>query len=44
MRLNAPLVGRIRRHFLHWRAVSDEMKQEYYERARSLLEKQHPLR
>jgi hypothetical protein len=38
LRLNAPLVSRIRRHFLHWRAVSDDLKQEFHGRARELLE------
>ncbi len=38
LRLNAPLVRRIRRHFLHWRVVTDDMKHAYHARARSLLE------
>ncbi len=37
-RLNGPLVTRIREHFLHWRAASEEMKQEFYAKAKSLLE------
>ena len=38
LRLNGPLVGRIRRHFLLWRAVTDARKRELYDEARRLLE------
>jgi hypothetical protein len=41
-RLNKPFVAKIRRHFLHWRAVSDEMKEELYTRAKELLEAKGP--
>ena len=37
-RLNAPLVARIRRHFLRWRAASEQQKQDYFAEARALLE------
>jgi hypothetical protein len=40
LRLNGPLVARIRRHFLHWRAVPNDMKQDLHGRARRLLEAQ----
>jgi hypothetical protein len=40
LRLNGPLVARIRQHFLHWRAVPNDMKQDLYRRARELLEAQ----
>jgi hypothetical protein len=38
-RLNPAFVAEIRRHFLHWRAVSDDMKVELYDVAKALLEK-----
>ena len=37
-RLNGPLVKRIRRHFLHWRAVPAESKIGYFDHAKRLLE------
>ena len=37
-RLNAPLVARIRSHFLRWRAASEKQKQDYFAEARALLE------
>ncbi len=37
-RLNGPLVARIRRHFLHWRAASEDMKAEFFVKARALIE------
>ena len=37
-RLNAPLVARIRSHFLRWRAASEQQKQDYFAEARTLLE------
>lgn len=37
-RLNGALVSRIRRHFLHWRAATEDMKQDFYESAKALLE------
>ena len=40
LRLNKPLVARIRRHFLHWRAVPEEMKKDLHAGARKLLEAQ----
>ncbi len=40
LRLNRPLVARIRRHFLLWRAVPDDMKQELFSSARQRLEAQ----
>jgi len=38
IRLNETFVRHIRRHFLHWRAVSDEMKQDLYGKAKGLFE------
>ena len=38
-RLNSTFVGRLRRHFLHWRAVSEEMKADLFIEAKALLEK-----
>ena len=37
-RLNAPLVAKIRGHFLRWRAASEEQKQSYFAEARAMLE------
>lgn len=39
MRLNKGFVSLVRRHFLHWRAVSDEEREEMYEEARATLVK-----
>jgi hypothetical protein len=36
-RLNNTFVARLRQHFLHWRAVSDEMKEELFVEAKALL-------
>ncbi len=36
-RLNIRFIKKIRQHFLHWRAVSDEMKQELYDEAKALI-------
>ena len=41
-RLNAPLVARIRSHFLRWRAASEKQKQDYFAEARALLEATAP--
>jgi hypothetical protein len=38
LRLNHHFVSQIRRHFLHWRAVSAEEREELYQEARALLE------
>ncbi len=38
LRLNTPLVALIRRHFLHWRAVTDDRKEVLYAEARRMLE------
>lgn len=38
LRLNHHFVSQIRRHFLHWRAVSAEDREELYQEARALLE------
>ncbi len=43
-RLNHPFVAHLRRHFLHWRAVSDDMKKELYGHARGRLEATLPGR
>ncbi len=37
-RLNKAFVAHVRRHFLHWRAVSEDMKKDLYEEARIKLE------
>jgi len=36
-RLNLRFIKKIRQHFLHWRAVSDEMKQDLYYEAKTLI-------
>jgi hypothetical protein len=36
-RLNIRFIKKIRQHFLHWRAVSDEMKQDLYDEAKTLI-------
>ncbi len=38
MRLNKPLVALIRRHFLHWRAVTENHKRDLHAEARRMLE------
>jgi hypothetical protein len=38
MRLNKGFVAQVRRHFLHWRAVSDEDRAEMFGEARTLIE------
>ncbi len=38
LRLNGPLVTRIRQHFLHWRAASEDMKEEFFVKAKALIE------
>ncbi len=38
LRLNHGFVSQVRRHFLHWRAVSPEDREELYREARQLLE------
>jgi hypothetical protein len=40
VRLNAGFVALIRRHFLHWRAVSDEEREEMYREARDRLRRE----
>ena len=37
IRLNQPFVGRLRRQFLHWRAVTPPERQELFERARERI-------
>ena len=37
-RLNTPLVRKIREHFLHWRAATDDMKEDFHTQAKALLE------
>jgi len=39
LRLNRGFVSQIRRHFLHWRAVSPQRRREMFEEARALLER-----
>ena len=38
MRLNKGFVAQVRKHFLHWRAVSDEDRTEMFEEAKELME------
>ena len=38
MRLNKGFVAQVRKHFLHWRAVSDEDRAEMFEEAKELME------
>ena len=38
MRLNQGFLAQIRKHFLHWRAVSDQDREEMFAEARELLE------
>ena len=38
-RLNKGFVGQVRKHFLHWRAVSDEDRAAMFVEARALMEK-----
>jgi len=38
MRLNKGFVAQVRKHFLHWRAVSDEDRAEMFEEAKALME------
>jgi len=38
MRLNKGFVAQVRKHFLHWRAVSDEDRAEMFEEAKLLIE------
>jgi hypothetical protein len=40
LRLNEVFVARIRQHFLHWRAVSQDLRGELFIEARALLERQ----
>ena len=38
VRLNKPMVALIRQHFLHWRAVPQDQKEELFAEAKALLE------
>ena len=38
MRLNKGFVAQVRKHFLHWRAVSDEDRAEMFDEAKLLIE------
>lgn len=38
-RLNPAFIAKLRRHFLHWRAVSDELKEEYFASSKILMDK-----
>ena len=40
LRLNRTFVGKIRRHFLHWRAVGPEFRAELFTEARQLMEQE----
>jgi hypothetical protein len=42
LRLNHAFVAALRRHFLHWRAVSDVERQEMFELAKLRLEERYP--
>lgn len=44
LRLNHAFVAALRRHFLHWRAVSDAERQEMFELAKLRLEERYPAR
>ncbi len=37
LRLNQGFVAQVRKHFLHWRAVSDEDRAEMFEEAKGLV-------
>lgn len=41
LRLNGPMVTAVRRRFLHWRAVSDEQKEEFFAQASAELRKKY---
>jgi len=38
MRLNYRFFKKIRKHFLHWRAVSSDQRTDMYEQAKDLME------
>ncbi|MDP7638374.1 MAG: hypothetical protein QGG73_01455 [Candidatus Hydrogenedentes bacterium] len=38
LRLNKSFVALVRRHFLHWRAVSDEERTEMFHKAKQLMD------
>jgi hypothetical protein len=42
LRLNRAFVTALRRHFLHWRAVTDGQRQEMFELAKLRLEERYP--
>jgi hypothetical protein len=42
LRLNQTFVATLRRHFLHWRAVTEAEETEMLAEARALLERRHP--
>lgn len=42
LRLNRGFVSLLRRHFLHWRAASEEERQEMFEEAKEKLRKLYP--
>lgn len=42
LRLNASFVSQLRRHFLHWRAVTQAEQDELFLEARAELERRHP--
>jgi hypothetical protein len=42
LRLNAGFVRDLRRHFLHWRAVTEPEQRELFHEARAELERRHP--
>jgi hypothetical protein len=42
LRLNESFVGELRRHFLHWRAVTESEQDELFHEAKAALEQRHP--
>jgi hypothetical protein len=42
LRLNESFVSELRRHFLHWRAVSEPEQHELFQEAKAALQQRHP--